>query len=102
MIRSQVNVERLYRSRAMLGPEVLRRSQVVLPLQVVPCFSGGEALPVGALPNPAAGPVSGILLKWHRAGFRACGTNVGSLCWFWAITLEVLPVINPSSTDIAI
>lgn len=60
-----------------------------------------EDLP-GLSPTPAAGPVSGILLKWHRADVGGCEAKFGSLCCFWAITLEVLPVINPSFTDMAI
>ena len=57
---------------------------------------------LGLSPTPAVGPVSGILLKWPRAEFGARGAKLVSLCCFWAITLEVLPVINLSFTDIAI
>lgn len=57
---------------------------------------------LGISPSPTSGPGSGVFLKWHRDDFRACETKLGSLCCFWAITLEVLPVINPSFMDIAI
>jgi hypothetical protein len=67
---------------------------------------GHDALPKDPLMEPACSlPLRQCLdpTEMAESWFESLhDADLGSLCCFWAIAVEVLPVINPSFTDAAI